>query len=209
MRKALDPFSLLLSLDRPKPNALLNVDCALGVRGVVGGVVRLEEEGDVRAGAAFFVTGVDALGALVGFTEALVVDWFGLGDAILLFFSGLDGVMLICDARFTLTAEALEGRGLIGREDLSSGDRRVPFPSCSSLSSSELSSLLRVPARAGDAGFLESLIIDFGRYLGRAVVCEDLGRNDEERVIRPAFGGVDSGSGMATPISSTTVVEAF
>ena len=41
------------------------------------------------------------------------------------------------------------------------------------------------------------------------MVCEDLDCDDEERATRPVFSGVDAGSGMATPISSTPVVEAF
>ena len=114
LRKAVGLFSLLLlSLDRPKPNALLNADCALGVRGVVGGVVRLEE-GDVRAGVACFVGVEEFLGTLVWFTEALLGDWLGLGDAILLVFAGVDEVILMCVIR------------LIGREDFSSDKGRAP-----------------------------------------------------------------------------------
>ena len=113
LRKAVGLFSLLLlSLDRPKPNALLNADCALGVRGVVGGVVRLEE-GDVRAGVACFVGVEEFLGTLVWFTEALLGDWLGLGDAILLVFAGVDEVILMCVIR------------LIGREDFSSDKGRT------------------------------------------------------------------------------------
>ena len=41
------------------------------------------------------------------------------------------------------------------------------------------------------------------------MICDDLGRDNEERATRPVFGEVDSGSGMATPISSTAVMEAF
>ena len=125
--KAVCPFSLLLlSVDRPKPNVLLNAECALGVRGVVGGVLRL---GDVRAGVACLVTGVETfLRTLIGLTEALVGDWLGLGDAILLLdFAGVDGVISICVIRFTLTAEALEGRGLIGRDDFSSDEGGSSF----------------------------------------------------------------------------------
>lgn len=114
LRKAVGLFSLLLlSLDRPKPNALLNADCALGVRGVVGGVVRLEEEGDVWAGVACFVGVEEFLETLVWFTEALLGDWLGLGDAILLVFAGVDEVILMCVIR------------LIGREDFSSDKGRT------------------------------------------------------------------------------------
>jgi hypothetical protein len=44
--------------------------------------------------------------------------------------------------------------------------------------------------------------------LGKAVACEDLGRNDDDRVIRPAFAGVVD-SAELTPSSSTDVVDCF
>jgi hypothetical protein len=53
-----------------------------------------------------------------------------------------------------------------------------------------------------------SMAVDLGRYLGKAVVCEDLGRNDDERVTRTALGGV-VGSAEQTPCSSTDAAPGF
>lgn len=138
-------------------------------------------------------------------------DDVAFGEVSLLFFSGVDGVTLIAEAKLTFIAEALWGKGLIGREAFSSGVRSVtelPLP-FASFSSSVLSSLLRVPAR-GVSGFLASVMIDFGRYFGKAVVWDDRGRSDDERVMRLAFGGVfGSAASTVTPCSSTEVFNGF
>jgi hypothetical protein len=118
-------FLLLALSNRPKPSACLNPD-ALGVSGVVGGVVQFDEEEDGRAmtyclaEAAGDVLAV--LAVLRGRTEALLGDIFVLGDSILPFLSSVDGVILIAEVRLTFKADALCGRGLIGRVALSAGE---------------------------------------------------------------------------------------
>lgn len=78
----------------------------------------------------------------------------------------------------------------------------------SSLSSSEVLTRLRVPARVGDGGFFSaSEATDFGLYFGRADdVASCLGRSDDERVMRLANGGLIVSAGVAER-SSEEVVE--
>lgn len=203
-----EPRSGLLPLaspDRPKPSAFLKPDEAFGVSGVVGGVVRSDDEEDGRAMTC-------CLTEVVG-DECLLGETLVLGDIILLFLLGVDGAILIADVRLTFKAVALFGRGLMGLKILSVGDdcsnTEVPLLAnpLSSFSSSVLVlSFLRVPARGGVKCFKGgSMAVDLGRYLGRAVVCEDLGRNDDDRVIRVAFRR-ELGSAEHTPCSSTGTV---
>ena len=203
--------------DRPKPNTDLKADCVLGVRGVVGGVaVRLDDDEDGRAMAACLAGVVgEILAVLRGRVEDLLGDKFALGATVLPLPSGVDGVILIAEVRFTFKANALWGRGLIGLEYLTVDDCSVTEVALlanplSSFSSSVLVlSFLREPTRGGVTGVLaESTTADLGRYLGKAVVCDGLGRNDDDRVARASFGGV-VGSPMLTPSSSTDAVDGF
>lgn len=76
--------------------------------------------------------------------------------------------------------------------------------SLSGVDSSDVLSLLRMPARLGVAGFVvDSTMTDFGRYLGRAVVCAVV-RKVEERVTRDLRGVSDS-LAVTTPCSSTDI----
>ena len=213
----IEPRSGLLRLpspDRPRPNAALNTDGALGVRGVIGGVVWVGEEDDWPVADRLSERVEEVLAVLSGRADDLLGDIFVLGATILLFLFGVDGVMLIAEVRLTVKANALCGKGLIGLEDLSADDCSVTevlllvSPLSSTSSSVLVLSFLRVPTRGGVTGFAAtSMTVDLGRYLGRAVVCEDLGRNDDDRVIRAVEGVVDSAP--VTPSSSTEAVDGF
>jgi len=80
----------------------------LGVRGVVGEVVQVDDDDGGRGFPG------DVLADLTGRTEVLMGEHFALGDEILPFFSGVDDVMRIAAAKLTFKAEALCGRGLMG-----------------------------------------------------------------------------------------------
>lgn len=72
------------------------------------------------------------------------------------------------------------GRGLMGREFFSAGERGA-MGVCSFFSSSEVVlSRRRVPALTGEGGFACSRITDLGRYFGNAeVALRFLGRSVE------------------------------
>lgn len=103
-----EPHSGLLPLalpDLPKPNAFLNPDATLGVSGVVGGVVRVDDDEDGRAAAGCLTEAVgDVLAALRRRADVLLGDVFFLGDNILVF---LSGVILIAEVRLTFKADDL------------------------------------------------------------------------------------------------------
>ena len=201
--------------DRPQVNADLNADDVLGVCGVVEGVVKVDDDEDGRAIAGCLTEVVgEVLAVLRGRAEDFLGDGLVLEAIIFAFLSGVNGVIFIAEVRLTFKAKALCGRGLIGFEDFLIGDciaTEVPLLAnpLSSFSSSVLVlSFLRVPTRGVEEFFAGSAAIDLGRYLGRAVVCDDLGRNDDDRVTRVSSGGV-AGSPMLTPSSSTDAVDGF
>jgi hypothetical protein len=103
-----EPHSGLLPLalpDLPKPNAFLNPDATLGVSGVVGGVVRVDDDEDGWAAAGCLTEAVgDVLAALRRRADVLLGDVFFLGDNILVF---LSGVILIAEVRLTFKADDL------------------------------------------------------------------------------------------------------
>ena len=116
---------------------------------------------------------------------------------------GVEGAVGL--GRLTLTANALCGNGLIGLCTLSAAGRWIPLllgeSRCSPSSSSEVLNRLRVPARAGEGGFLVgSTIADLGRYFGSAdeMVEEAVLERRVERL--EGLGGL--GSVDLTPCSS-------
>jgi hypothetical protein len=96
-----------LSPDRPKPRAFLNEDEPFGVRGEIG-EVRLEDDEGGRGIPGCLTEAVgDVLADLIGGTEVLIGEHVALGDAILPFFSGVDGVIRIAAVKLTFKADAL------------------------------------------------------------------------------------------------------
>lgn len=173
-----------------------------------------DEGGRAIAGCLIEVVG-EVLAVLRGRAEDFLGDGLVLVAIMFAFLSGVDGVIFIADVRLTFKAKALCGRGLIGLKDFLVGDciategPLLANPLSSFSSSVLVLSFLRVPTRGGVAEFFpESPAIDLGRYLGKAVVCDDLGRNDDDRVTRVSSGGV-AGSPMLTRSSSTDGVDGF
>lgn len=108
------------------------------------------------------------------------------------------GVALIALDRLAFNA-ARWGRGLMGRDVFSDGERMVsPLAGTrlSSFSSSELISGLRVPVR-GEGGLATSINVDFGRYFGRAdEAAAVLGRSVDTLVALPESSGLGDCSSM-------------
>lgn len=83
--------------------------------------MRLDDDDGGRAIPGCLTDAVgDVLADLTGRTEVLMGEHVALGEEILLFFSGVDGVIWIAAAKLIFKADALCGRGLMGLANFSS-----------------------------------------------------------------------------------------